>query len=204
MKRELKCEEAIPFWRILCCETICFSARLSSVCYPGALGGSYFYPIICRAVFGCPCRKSRLLDDTACVGFRNRRLAWRSAYRQKGPVKTVILSGIISCAGFALFPLWVTEKWEFVIASVVAGIGFGFLLGAPLNVLVSEAAKTNKGTALGTLSLVRQIGLTLAPTLYAGFITAGFDQIGDEISVPLIGQRIFRKGDADHSGDRQF
>ena len=35
MKRELKCEEAIPFWRILCCETICFSARLSSVCYPG-------------------------------------------------------------------------------------------------------------------------------------------------------------------------
>lgn len=103
----------------------------------------------------------------------------------KGPVKTVILSGIISCAGFALFPLWVTEKWEFVIASVAAGIGFGFLLGAPLNVLVSEASKTNKGTALGTLSLVRQIGLTLAPTLYAGFITAGFDQIGDEISSRL-------------------
>lgn len=104
---------------------------------------------------------------------------------KKGPVKTVILSGIISCAGFALFPLWVTEKWEFVIASVAAGIGFGFLLGAPLNVLVSEAAKTNKGTALGTLSLVRQIGLTLAPTLYAGFITAGFDQIGDEINSRL-------------------
>lgn len=83
-------------------------------------------------------------------------------------------------------------KWEFVIASVVAGIGFGFLLGAPLNVLVSEAAKTNKGTALGTLSLVRQIGLTLAPTLYAGFITAGFDQIGDEISDRL--------SDSGHSG----
>lgn len=76
-------------------------------------------------------------------------------------------------------------KWEFVIASVAAGIGFGFLLGAPLNVLVSETAKSNKGTALGTLSLVRQIGLTLAPTLYAGFITAGFDQIDDEISSRL-------------------
>ncbi|MGP3779958.1 hypothetical protein ACTWKC_00190 [Bacillus sp. 4A_MP3] len=39
----------------------------------------------------------------------------------------------------------------------------------------------NKGTALGTLSLVRQVGLTLAPALYAGFITAGFDRIGDDI-----------------------
>ncbi|WP_240685167.1 hypothetical protein [Bacillus velezensis] len=32
--------------------------------------------------------------------------------------------------------------------------------------LVSETAGQNKGTALGTLSLVRQVGLTLAP-LYA-------------------------------------
>jgi hypothetical protein len=106
--------------------------------------------------------------------------------------------------------------------SVIA-LGFGFLLGAPLNVLVSETAGQNKGTALGTLSLVRptpamtlavtnshlsvthngnrlkpanamapdtttagqnkgtalgtlslvrQVGLTLAPALYAGFITA--------------------------------
>lgn len=88
---------------------------------------------------------------------------------------------MIAGAGFSLFPLWVTEKWEFVIASVIAGIGFGFLLGAPLNVLVSEAAGATKGTELGTLSLVRQVGLTLAPALYAGFITAGFDRIGDDI-----------------------
>ena len=74
-----------------------------------------------------------------------------------------------------------TDKWEFVTASVIAGIGFGFLLGAPLNVLVSETAGHNKGTALGTLSLVRQVGLTLSPALYAGFITAGFDRIGDDI-----------------------
>ncbi|MBY8914364.1 MFS transporter [Bacillus sp. YC2] len=100
---------------------------------------------------------------------------------KKGPVFSAVLSGLIASAGFSLFPLWVTEKWEFVIASVIAGIGFGFLLGAPLNVLVSETAGAAKGTALGTLSLVRQVGLTLAPTLYAGFITAGFDRIGDDI-----------------------
>ncbi|MDL5140563.1 MFS transporter [Bacillus atrophaeus] len=104
---------------------------------------------------------------------------------KKGPVKTTLLSGIISMIGFSLFPLWVTEKWEFVIASMIAGAGFGFLLGAPLNVLVSEAADVNKGTALGTLSLVRQVGLTLAPAFYAGFITAGFDRVGDEVSSRL-------------------
>jgi hypothetical protein len=38
------------------------------------------------------------------------------------------------------------------------------MLGAPLNVLVSETAGQNKGTALGTLSLVRQVGLTLYPS----------------------------------------
>ncbi|MGN7290866.1 MFS transporter [Bacillus velezensis] len=100
---------------------------------------------------------------------------------KKGPVFSAVVSGAIAFAGFSLFPLWVTDKWEFVTASVIAGIGFGFLLGAPLNVLVSETAGQNKGTALGTLSLVRQVGLTLAPALYAGFITAGFDRIGDDI-----------------------
>ncbi|MDA7025554.1 MFS transporter [Bacillus sp. CLL-7-23] len=104
---------------------------------------------------------------------------------QKGPIKTAWLSAIVSCIGFLLLSVWVVEKWEFVIASIIAGIGFGILLGAPLNMLVSEAANTRYGTALGTLSLVRQMGLTLAPTLYAGFISAGYENIGTHITNKL-------------------
>ncbi|EWH22131.1 MFS transporter [Bacillus haynesii] len=104
---------------------------------------------------------------------------------RKGPVKTAWLSGVISFAGFLLLSVWVTEKWEFVLASIIAGVGFGFLLGAPLNMLVSEAAKQDYGTALGTLSLVRQMGMTLAPALYAGYITAGYENIGTHIKHKL-------------------
>ncbi|WP_261382358.1 MFS transporter, partial [Bacillus licheniformis] len=49
---------------------------------------------------------------------------------RKGPVKAARLSGVISFAGFLLLSSWVTEKWEFVLASIIAGVGFGFLLGA--------------------------------------------------------------------------
>src|SRR5699024_8067021 len=67
---------------------------------------------------------------------------------------------------------------SFVIASILSGIGLGFLLGAPLNVLIGENAKKDQyGTSLGTLSLARQIGLTLFPTIFASFITSGVMKI---------------------------
>lgn len=107
-----------------------------------------------------------------------------------GAVNTVTFSGVIGVIGFILFPFWVTGFSTFLIASILAGIGLGIMLGAPLNVLVGMSAESGKqGSALGTLSLVRQIGLTLFPTIYAGFITGGFtnvypvikDKYGNEI-----------------------
>ncbi|MET1138663.1 MFS transporter, partial [Bacillus subtilis] len=89
----------------------------------------------------------------------------------------------------------------FVLASTVAGGGFRFLLGPPLNMLVSEAAKQDYRTALGTLSLVRQMGMTLAPALYAGYITAGYEnivtQIKHKLNVAGITLRGFAGGGAD-------
>lgn len=93
---------------------------------------------------------------------------------KKGPAKTVLLSGIIGLIGFGMFPFIVNGFWTFCAASVLAGIGLGILLGAPLNVLAGNSARENEqGSALGALSLVRQIGLTLFPTLFAGFIAGG-------------------------------
>lgn len=96
---------------------------------------------------------------------------------KRGPISAVILSGIITSIGFLLFPTWIDSKWQFIISSSVAGLGMGILLGAPLNILATETLKSDKGSALSTLSLSRQIGMTLAPTIYAGFIARGFNHI---------------------------
>ncbi|MFD3446564.1 MFS transporter [Microbacteriaceae bacterium 4G12] len=100
---------------------------------------------------------------------------------KKGPVFTVVLSSLVAFIGFALFPIWVEAKWQFIIASCLAGVGFGMTLGAPVNVLATEGAGEEKGSALGTVSLSRQIGLTIAPTIYAGFLTRSFMTIGDKV-----------------------
>lgn len=96
---------------------------------------------------------------------------------RRGPIFAVFLSGIISAAGFLLFPAWIETKWQFIISSSVAGFGMGIILGAPLNMLATERLSSDKGSALGTLSLARQIGMTIAPTIYAGFIARGYNQL---------------------------
>lgn len=96
---------------------------------------------------------------------------------KRGPIVAVVLAGVIAAIGFFLFPSWIEAKWQFVIASIVAGVGMGILLGAPLNVLATEKLEDNKGTALASLSLVRTLGMTLAPTIYAGFIARDFSEL---------------------------
>lgn len=99
---------------------------------------------------------------------------------KRGPIFTVLLSGIITAIGFALFPLWIESSWQFFVSSMVAGLGIGIVLGAPLNILATEGLQANKGTALASLSLLRQVGMTIAPTIYAGFIARGYsNNMGD-------------------------
>lgn len=96
---------------------------------------------------------------------------------KRGPMFTVFLSGIISTVGFFLFPLWIDSIWTFIISSFVAGFGIGIILGAPLNILATESITKDKGSALASLSLARQIGMTIAPTIYAGFIARSYNDL---------------------------
>jgi len=98
---------------------------------------------------------------------------------KRGPIIAVFLSGLIAAVGFVLFPTWIELKWQFVISSCIAGLGMGILLGAPLNILATERLEKDKGTSLAGLSLARQIGMTIAPTIYAGFIVRGYNKIPD-------------------------
>ncbi len=104
---------------------------------------------------------------------------------RKGPIFTMIFASLLSILGAVLFPFWVTETWEMIVASSILGLGFGIMLGAPINMLATENTEGDKGVALGTLSLFRQIGMTIAPTIYAGFIARSFLNIGDQMQVNL-------------------
>ena len=104
---------------------------------------------------------------------------------KQGPVKTLIASGVIAIIGFMGLGLVVDTKFMLIIFSIIAGIGFGFVLGAPLTVLTSNAAGTQKGSALGTLSVARQIGITISPTLFGAFIQRGFNQMREIIPKKL-------------------
>lgn len=97
---------------------------------------------------------------------------------KKGPIFAVVAAGLISALGFGLFPLWLETRWEFIAASIIAGVGMGIILGAPLNILATEGMAKDKGSALASLSLLRQIGMTLAPTIYAGFLARAFNRMG--------------------------
>jgi len=100
---------------------------------------------------------------------------------RRGPTVTMIIASILAVVGAALFPLWVTQTWQMFVASCILGVGFGIMLGAPINVLATEDTQDQKGVALGTISLFRQIGMTIAPAIYSGFIARAFLSIGDRI-----------------------
>ncbi len=104
---------------------------------------------------------------------------------KKGPVKTLIFAGLIGTIGFGGLGLFADTKLLFILFSVIAGMGFGFVLGAPLTVLTSNAAGSQKGSAIGTLSVARQVGLTISPTIFAVFIQNGFSKIGELIPQKL-------------------
>ncbi len=105
---------------------------------------------------------------------------------KKGSVFTLILASTLCLFGFSLFPLWVSEGWQLIVASCIVGLGFGMMLGAPINVIATEQAQNDKGIALSTLSLSRQIGLTLFPTLYAGFLARSLIDWSHDELVPSI------------------
>lgn len=99
-----------------------------------------------------------------------------------GALSGGILAGMIFIPAFTENVLGITAEksgyWMTPLA-LAAGVGIGVILGAPLNILATEGLKSDKGSALASLSLLRQIGMTIAPTIYAGFIARGYNNMGN-------------------------
>lgn len=145
----------------------------------GILAGMIFIPAFTENVLGIAAEKSGYWMTPLALASGIGAGMGGVLVSKRGPVFTVIVSGVIAAIGFALFPLWIEVKWQFIVSSMIAGVGIGVILGAPLNILATEGLKSAKGTALASLSLLRQVGMTLAPTIYAGFIARGYNNIGN-------------------------
>ena len=141
------------------------------------IGAVIFIPSFVEQVLGIPAEKSGYWMTPLAIASGIGAGGGGYFVDKQGPVRTLILSGIISIVGYGGLAFFVDTKLSFILFSVIAGIGFGFVLGAPLTVLTANAAGLQKGTALGTLSVSRQIGLTIAPTIFGTFIQNGFSQL---------------------------
>ncbi len=66
------------------------------------------------------------------------------------------------------------------------GLGLGFVVGSPLNYMMLQRTRpAEASSALGTLSLVRSIGTTLAPAIMVGFVIQGTAGLQDALIAEL-------------------
>ena len=92
-----------------------------------------------------------------------------------GP-KPVLISGLMLMIGAYLFLAFYVSVHPSIISLViglaVVGLGLGFAMGSPTNYMILENTKKEDSTsAIATVALVRQVGTTIAPAIFVGFIS---------------------------------
>ena len=73
-----------------------------------------------------------------------------------------------------------------IVTLILIGLGLGFVIGSPLNYLMLRLTPAKQSnSALGTLSLVRSIGTTLAPVIMVGFLAHAGGLVQDRLTAQL-------------------
>ncbi len=92
--------------------------------------------------------------------------------------KPVFAIGSVSmCIGYLFLALVVTTAPSvplMLLGLAIVGFGMGFTMGTPLNYLMLQATPPEESNAaIATLSLMRQVGTTVAPSILVGLIASG-------------------------------
>lgn len=96
-----------------------------------------------------------------------------------GSRDVLIAGAILTEIGLALFALGFDSLGLTLLAILVAGVGFGALLGAPTRYIVTnETGPTRRATAVGLLSQCLIIGQILGSALAGGVIGSARNEIG--------------------------
>ena len=91
-----------------------------------------------------------------------------------GPKPIMLLGLAVQVMGFLLLAFLVVphpRPWLICACLAIVGLGMGFSMGAPTNYMILEHTDPSESTsAISTLTLLRQMGTSLAPALYVGLI----------------------------------
>ena len=93
--------------------------------------------------------------------------------------RNVLLAGtFFTELGLAIFALGFNSLWVSLLSMLVAGCGFGALLGAPTRYIVTnETSERTRATAVGLLSQALIVGQILGGSLAGGVISLGRSEI---------------------------
>lgn len=93
--------------------------------------------------------------------------------------RVVLMSGALAtAAGLALFAVEMTTLWLAIVGIVVAGIGFGALLGAPTRYIITNEVPANvRATGVGLLSVFLIIGQIFGGSLAGGAVGSSIDNV---------------------------
>ncbi|MBV8196648.1 MAG: MFS transporter [Candidatus Eremiobacteraeota bacterium] len=86
--------------------------------------------------------------------------------------RLVLAAGTLLCAGgLTMFALRLPALGDVIVALIIAGVGFGALLGPPTRYIVTrEVPATGRATALGLLSILLIVGQIVGGSLAGGVI----------------------------------
>ena len=105
-------------------------------------------------------------------------------------VKPILGFGFSVSALAALFLIFVMipypSLFTVIFSLVLMGLGMGFSLGTPLNYMMLEnTKKSESNSALATLSLIRSLGTTIAPSIMIAFIASAGMQSSSNVAEVL-------------------
>lgn len=99
-----------------------------------------------------------------------------------GPKPVLIIGLAISIVGLlylAFAAVVAPSVATFVIGLAIVGAGMGLAMGAPTNYMILEnTSKTDSASAIATITLIRQIGTSLAPAIFVGLIASSPGLVG--------------------------
>lgn len=102
-----------------------------------------------------------------------------SALDRRGSRDVLLVGTVLTEVGLAIFALGFGSLWLTLLAMIVAGAGFGALLGAPTRYIVTnETPQHARATAVGFLSQALIVGQILGSSLAGFFFAVQNDVVG--------------------------
>lgn len=131
---------------------------------------------------------SLLMVSVLSFMFRLKQIGETKGLQESAVTSALLLGG----AGILLFILLLYWKQKsMVVVSILVGTGFGMMTNAPFSVLATRGREDHHGVAIGTVTLLLQTGLTIAPVLYGSSLSQTFSSLQERLESEMVMKAYF-------------